>query len=106
MSLVLSQHLPNPKPWITRSSPVMTIWAPNLHEEEPSSPNPTFNATSRPPPQPKARCRMIKNYLSSPKQTQPTSHGGTGPVDFYKIWPHSDFQSKVDYMNRFVIPPG
>jgi len=49
---------------------------------------------------------MIKNYLTTPKQPQPSSHGGTGPADFYKIWSGTDFQSKVDYMNRFVIPPG
>jgi len=49
---------------------------------------------------------MIKNFLTTPKQTQPTSHGGTGPVELYEIWGKDDFQSNVDFIDRVVIPPG
>ena len=49
---------------------------------------------------------MIKNYLSSKKQLQDKSHGGTGKVDLYEIWSKSDFKSDVDFCDRVVIPPG
>ena len=49
---------------------------------------------------------MIKNYLTTNKQHQQSSHGGSGPVDLYEIWSKSDFESNVDFMDRVVVPPG
>ena len=49
---------------------------------------------------------MIKNYLTTDKQRQNSSHGGTGPVDLYEIWESSDFKSGVDFFDRVVVPPG
>ena len=49
---------------------------------------------------------MIKNYLTTTKQLQKSSHGGTGPVELYEIWGKSDFKSNVDFLDRVVVPPG
>ena len=49
---------------------------------------------------------MIKNYLTTKKQRQKSSHGGTGAVDLYEIWENSDFKSDVDFFDRVVVPPG
>ena len=49
---------------------------------------------------------MIRNYLTTSKQSQDNSHGGSGPVDLYEIWEKSDFRSNVDFVDRVVIPPG
>ena len=49
---------------------------------------------------------MIKNFLTTEKQRQETSHGGTGAVDLYEIWGNSDFRSNVDFIDRLVVPPG
>jgi len=49
---------------------------------------------------------MIKNYLTTAKQLQEKSHGGTGNVDLYEIWDGSDFKSDIDFCDRVVIPPG
>ncbi len=49
---------------------------------------------------------MIKNYISTPKQTREGSHDGIGPYDLFEIWGRSDFQSGVDFIDRMTIPPG
>ena len=49
---------------------------------------------------------MIKNYLTTKKQHQESSHGGTGPVELFEIWQNSDFESNIDFIDRVVIPPG
>lgn len=49
---------------------------------------------------------MIKNFLTTKKQRQESSHGGTGAVDLYEIWGNSDFKSDVDFFDRVVVPPG
>ena len=49
---------------------------------------------------------MIRNFLESEKQPQPSSHGGEGPVDLYEIWGAADFKSPVDFIDRMVVPPG
>ena len=49
---------------------------------------------------------MIKNYLTTKKQVQETSHGGIGNVDLYEIWGGEDFRSDIDFCDRVVIPPG
>jgi mannose-6-phosphate isomerase-like protein (cupin superfamily) len=48
---------------------------------------------------------MIKNFLSSIRQIQESSHGGTGKVDLYEIWGNDDFKSNVDFIDRVVVPP-
>ena len=49
---------------------------------------------------------MIKNFLDTDCQIQMNSHAGKGPVKLYEIWEKSDFQSKCDFIDRVVIPPG
>lgn len=49
---------------------------------------------------------MIKNYLTTDKQTQESSHAGKGPVELYEIWAKADFDSNIDFIDRVVIPPG
>jgi mannose-6-phosphate isomerase-like protein (cupin superfamily) len=49
---------------------------------------------------------MIKNYFTAKKQSQESSHQGTGAVDLYEIWGNSDFQSDIDFVDRVVVPPG
>jgi mannose-6-phosphate isomerase-like protein (cupin superfamily) len=49
---------------------------------------------------------MIKNFLTTYKQTQENSHDGKGVVNLYEIWCNSDFKSKVDFIDRVVVPPG
>ncbi len=48
---------------------------------------------------------MIKNFLSSIRQIQESSHGGTGKVDLYEIWGNDDFKGNVDFIDRVVVPP-
>lgn len=49
---------------------------------------------------------MIKNFLDTDCQIQMKSHAGKGPVKLYEIWGKTDFQSKCDFIDRVVIPPG
>ncbi len=49
---------------------------------------------------------MIKNFLTTDKQSQESSHGGTGSVDLYEIWGNSDFKSGIDFIDRVVVQPG
>jgi len=49
---------------------------------------------------------MIKNYLTTKRQSQESSHGGTGAVDLYEIWEKGDFESNIDFCDRVVVPPG
>ena len=49
---------------------------------------------------------MIKNFLSTKKQHQQSSHGGSGAVALYEIWDKADFQSDIDFIDRVVVPPG
>ena len=49
---------------------------------------------------------MIRNFLSAERQQQESSHDGSGPVDLYEIWGKEDFASKVDFIDRVVVPPG
>ena len=49
---------------------------------------------------------MIKNFLTTEKQFEESSHGGDGPVDLYEIWSKSDFVSNVDFIDRVTVPPG
>ena len=49
---------------------------------------------------------MIKNYLTTEKQRQENSHGGTGEVNLFEIWGNSDFKSGIDFIDRVVVPPG
>ncbi|MEM7223066.1 MAG: cupin domain-containing protein [Pseudomonadota bacterium] len=48
----------------------------------------------------------IKSFLRTEKQAQESSHGGEGPVDLYEIWDKSDFASRIDFIDRVVVPPG
>jgi mannose-6-phosphate isomerase-like protein (cupin superfamily) len=48
---------------------------------------------------------MIKNFLTSNKQLQESSHEGTGAVELYEIWQNSDFKSNIDFFDRVVVPP-
>jgi mannose-6-phosphate isomerase-like protein (cupin superfamily) len=49
---------------------------------------------------------MIKNFLTTYKQIQESSHDGKAVVNLYEIWCNSDFKSKVDFIDRVVVPPG
>lgn len=49
---------------------------------------------------------MIKNFLTTNKQIQESSHDGKGPVNLFEIWSKSDFSSKIDFIDRVVVPPG
>lgn len=49
---------------------------------------------------------MIKNYLKTRLQRQPSSHGGSGPVALYEIWEKADFKSNIDFVDRVIVPPG
>ncbi len=47
----------------------------------------------------------IKNYLIEKGEVQEGSHCGQGPMTLYEIWEKSDFKSKVDFIDRMVVPP-
>ena len=49
---------------------------------------------------------MKRNFITAERQPQQSSHGGSGPVDLYEIWGKDDFKSKVDFIDRVVVPPG
>ena len=48
---------------------------------------------------------MIKNFLTSNKPLKRDSHGGVGKIDLYEIWDGSDFESKIEFFDRVVVPP-
>jgi len=48
---------------------------------------------------------VIKNFIETQAESCEGSHDGKGPYDLHEIWSSSDFQSKIDFIDRVVIPP-
>lgn len=48
---------------------------------------------------------MIRNFLDPAAKRRMPSHDGEGLVDLYELWGRTDFKSKVDFMDRVVVPP-